>query len=62
LDLHAHRKAGELNRVIRENVAIIDDVLVELISPEGATFSVEQLARDYGYPDVDLFEVDSDWW
>ena len=62
LYLHAHRKAGELNLVIQDNIAVIKDALVDLISPEGATFTVEQLARDYGYPDVDLFEIDSDWW
>jgi hypothetical protein len=62
LYLHAHHKAGELNRVIRDNIAIIDDNLAALISPEDATFSVEQLARDYAYPNVDLFEIDADWW
>jgi hypothetical protein len=62
LYLHAHRKVEELNRVIRENVAIIDDILVELINPEKATFPVEQLARNFGYPDVDLFAIDADCW
>jgi len=62
LYLHAHRKAGELNRVIEDNVAVIEDVLLELISPEAAVFSVEQMARDFAYPDVDLFDIDSDWW
>lgn len=62
LRLYAHRKAGELNRIIRDNVAIIDDVLVAFISPEAKVFSVDQLACDYGYPDVDLFEIDVEWW
>ena len=62
LYLHAHRKVGELNRVIQDNVAVVEDVLVELIDPEAAAFSVEQLASDHGYPDVDLFDIDSDWW
>jgi hypothetical protein len=34
---------------------------VLLISPEMAVFSVEQLVRDYGYPDVDLSEIDDDF-
>jgi hypothetical protein len=62
LYLHAHNKAGELNRVIAANVGIVEDALVELISPEAAAFSLEQLARDFEYPDVDLFDIDSDWW
>jgi hypothetical protein len=34
---------------------------VELISPESAAFSIEQLVQDYGYPDIDLSEIDLDW-
>lgn len=62
LYLYAHWKVGELNRIIQENVAIIEDLLVAFISPEAKEFSVDQLTRDYGYPDVDLFEIDADWW
>lgn len=61
LYLLAYRKVEKLNRVIRVNVASIDDTLVALISPEGASFSMEQLVRDYGYPDVDLWKIDVDW-
>src|SRR5262249_27865395 len=59
---HAYRKVGELNRIIRDNVAIVEDLLVAAISPEAATFSVEQLAREHGYPDVDLHDIDLDWY
>jgi hypothetical protein len=62
LYLHAHNKAGKVNQVIRGNLPLIEDSLAELISPEGAEFRVEQLIQDYGYPDVDLFEIDADWW
>lgn len=62
LYLHAYSKAGELNKIIHDNVNIIDDALVALISPEAATFTVENLVQDYGYPDVDLSEIDADWW
>lgn len=62
LYLHAFNKAGELDHVIRDNLPLIEDSLAELISPEGVEFRVEQLVRDYGYPDVDLFEIDADWW
>lgn len=57
----AHKKANVLNRIIHKNIADIDDTLAALISPEMAVFSVEQLVRDYGYPDVDLSEIDEDW-
>lgn len=60
--LYAHRKTGELNRIIQDNLAIIEDILVTLISPEATVFSIEQLARDYDYPDVDLFDIDAGWW
>lgn len=54
-------KIGDLNRIIQENIVNIDDTLAMLISPEVAAFSVEQLVQDYGYPDVNLFEIDVDW-
>lgn len=62
LYLQAHSKADELNRVISANVRVIDEVLAALISPEAAVFSVEHLERDFSYPDVDLAEIDLDWW
>jgi len=33
-----------------------------MISPEMTTFSIEQMVRDYGYPDVDVYEIDADWY
>ena len=62
LYLQAHRVAGKLNRRIEDNISIIEDILAALISPEAAEFSVEQLARDHGYPDVDLGDIDEEWW
>lgn len=62
LYLLAHLKAEELNRVIWDNISFIDDLLLEFISPEGASFSVEQLIKGYGYPTADLSEIDDDWW
>ena len=62
LYLFAHRKAGELNQIIQQNVGMIEDLLIAFISPEAKEFSVAQLVRDYGYPDVDLCEIDLDSW
>ena len=54
-------KINEMNRVIRRHLAIIDDLLVELISPTRQTFTRKQLVNEHGYPDVDLDEIDLDW-
>ena len=62
LYLQAHRVAAKLNRLIQDNISIIEDILAALISPEAVEFSVEQLARDHGYPDVDLGDIDEEWW
>jgi hypothetical protein len=59
---HAYQMVGDLNQVIQERVAVIDESLAALVSPEGASFSVEELVRDHGYPDVDLLQIDGDWW
>lgn len=52
----------EFNRVIESNLSNIDETLTFLISPTNETFTVELLAAEYGYPDVDLREIDADWW
>ena len=57
----ALRKSETLNRVIADNLGVIEDVLVELISPEGREFTVAHLAKEYGYPDVELWSIDADW-
>jgi len=54
-------KINELNRVIRDHIAIIEDLLVEVISPTRRTFSRKQLVKEHGYPDVDLDEIDFNW-
>jgi hypothetical protein len=53
---YAHAKVEELNRVIRNNVAIIDDILVALICPEAKTPVAGQPPHEYDYPE------DYDWW
>lgn len=58
LNMLAYRRALDLNDVIGQNIGIIDDLLVALISPDGATFSVDQLVRDYGYSEEDLDDLD----
>jgi hypothetical protein len=56
--IYALEKANELNRAIQSHLGIVDDLLVELINPTGMSVSVDDLARDHGYPVDDLFETD----
>jgi len=59
---YAHQKIGEINRAIGTHLGIVEDLLVALISPTDARFDVTDLARDFGYPLVDLSDLDLDWW
>ncbi|MDR2710592.1 MAG: hypothetical protein LBB65_04595 [Burkholderiales bacterium] len=61
LSLLAVRKTMALNKVIRSKVVAVEKLLAELICPEGTSFSVRQLVRDYDYPDVDLIDIDIEW-
>ena len=58
MNYYALQKAGTINRVLRDNLGIVDDLLVSLISPEAKSFPVGQLVRDFGYPEVDLVAID----
>jgi hypothetical protein len=58
----AYDKICELSRIVENNISNINDILVAMISPEMAAFPIEQIVRDYGYPDVNLCEIDRDWW
>ena len=62
LFLLAHKRAGAQNQIIDGSLDPIDSTLAELISPVGARFTRKQLVRDFGYPDVDVSEIDVDWW
>lgn len=61
LYLQAHLKSKELNLVIWDNIATVENLLIEIISPEGESFSVEELVKSYGYPIANLSEIDEDW-
>jgi len=58
---YVHRKIACLNKIIRDHLNIIDDILTTLISPQGQTFTEEELSRLYGYPIVDLWDIDALW-
>jgi hypothetical protein len=59
---YAHQKIGEINRGIVTHLGIVEGLLADLISPTDARFDVTDLARGFGYPLVDLSDLDLDWW
>jgi hypothetical protein len=61
LYFYALQKADELNRAIARHLGIVDDLLAELINPTSMSVTVDDLARDHGYPVGDLFEIDMEW-
>lgn len=52
---------NEANASLRQAVEPIEDLLAACISPTWQTFPRAQLIRDFGYSDVDLFDIDADW-
>jgi len=59
--LYADRKISALDAIIEQNLFLVEEPLATIISPENRSFQVTNLAREYGYPDVDLDELDLDW-
>lgn len=52
---------GHFNHTISKELDSIDDVLSFIISPSGETFSVNELISKYGFPDVNLKDIDIEW-
>jgi hypothetical protein len=57
--LYAYEKTGDISSAIHDKLNDIEALLTELISPEGKTFTVQQLIRDYEFPTEDL--SDDEW-
>jgi hypothetical protein len=57
----AYNKICELSGIVENNIETIDGILTAVISPKMAAFSMEQMMRDYGYPDDNLEEIDIAW-
>jgi len=51
----------EFMKQLKKDLKIIDNILCLMIDPEQCEFSIEELKEKYSYPDVDLEEVDRDW-
>jgi hypothetical protein len=54
-------KICELSGIVENNIDTIDDILTVVISPTMAAFPVGLMISDYGYPEDDLEEIDTDW-
>lgn len=61
LALYAMRKSEDFNLIIRQHLPQIDDLLALMVSPEGKTFRLSELRARFGYPNVDLAEIDLEW-
>ncbi len=52
---------GSMGRVMHDILQDLDDLLADIIDPRGRVFSREELIRRFGFPDVDLFDIDCEW-
>ncbi len=51
-------KIEQINNVIKTDMSIIDNLIKSIISPSNQNISREGLIVNFGYPDVDLGEID----
>jgi hypothetical protein len=51
----------DINRKIIKEFSGIEQILGYLINPEGVKYSVEELNLKFGYPIIDLLDIDFDW-
>lgn len=59
---YAYYKAYNLNQIIKEKLSSIDDLLADIISPEGRAFKLEVLINEHHYPDYNNEEDNYDNW
>jgi hypothetical protein len=58
---YAFRKTENFNQIIKANLESIDNIIGLIISPDRQSFPRKQLIEEFGYPDVDLSEIDMEW-
>jgi hypothetical protein len=51
----------DIDRKITKEFAGIEQILAYLINPRGLHYSIEELNLQFGYPIVDLLDIDFDW-
>jgi hypothetical protein len=58
---YAFYKIEQINSVIRKKISPIDKILASIMSPSGKVISKDSLVKHFDYPDVDLNEIDTEW-
>ncbi len=61
LFLYAHLKVRDINAIIKDNISTIDEILVKLIDPQLRKISDRTLIKRYGYPNVNLADIDFEY-
>jgi hypothetical protein len=51
----------DINRKITKEFTGLEQILAYLINPGGLQYSIEELNLQFGYPIVDLLDLDFDW-
>jgi hypothetical protein len=52
---------GSMSRGLLGIVQDLDDLLADIVDPRRRVFSREELIRSFGFPDVDLLDIDLEW-
>jgi hypothetical protein len=55
------RITDEAAEPLRASLQPIDELLLELLDPDHRSFALTELVERYGYSDVDLRQLDTDW-
>jgi hypothetical protein len=58
---YSHNLAEEVQKQITPLLSTIDQVLCQIIDPLGQAVTLQELVHTYGYPDVDMEEIDREW-
>ena len=58
---YAYYKIEQINSAIRKKISPIDNILASITSPSGKLISKDALVKHFDYPDVDLNEIDAEW-
>lgn len=53
--------AESMSRGVYDTVRDLDDLLADIVDPRRRVFSREELIQSFGFPDVDLFDIDCEW-
>jgi len=58
---YAYFQVSFMDRAIKENLEEYDKFLAWIISPENENIPMEKMVESFGYPDVDMSEIDFEY-